>query len=70
MKTKFAGVEDGEGDLRHDVFRSDEIDIVAFAHFLEFHIPLGELLRREIEAITLVGDVMILTKHLGVLELR
>jgi hypothetical protein len=46
------------------MLRGDEVDVVAFPHVLEFHIPFGELLRREVEAISLVGDVMILAEYL------
>ena len=42
----------------------DEVDVVAFSHVLQLHIPVGELLRCEVEAVALVGDVMVLTEYL------
>jgi hypothetical protein len=58
-------VQDGEGYLRDDMLRGDEVDVVAFPHVLELHVPFGELLGREVEAIALVGDVMVLAEYLN-----
>ena len=46
------------------MFRRDEIDVVAFANVLQLHVPFGELLGGEVEAVALMGDVMILAEDL------
>lgn len=51
------------------MFGGNEIDVVAITHVLKFQVPFGELFRREVEAVALVSDVMILTKYLKLSEL-
>jgi hypothetical protein len=38
----------------------NEVDVVYPAHVLQLHVPLGELLRCEVKAVALVGDVVVL----------
>lgn len=40
----------------------DEIDIVHIANFLQFDIPLSQLLGRQIEAVPLMGNVVVLAE--------
>jgi hypothetical protein len=37
---------------------------VAFADFLQLHVPLGELFGRQVEAVALMGDVVVLAEDL------
>jgi hypothetical protein len=40
----------------------NEVDVVYVAHVLQLYVPLGELLRYEVETVALVGDVVVLQK--------
>lgn len=45
------------------MLRRHEIDVVYAAHILQFEHPLRQLLRREIEAVPLMRDVVVLTEY-------
>jgi hypothetical protein len=55
-------MEDCKHDLRHDVFRSNKVDIMHLPNLLEFHAPFCQFFRCQIEAIALMGDIMILAE--------
>lgn len=40
----------------------DEIDVVDIANLLKLQVPFGKLLGRKIEAVPLVGNVMVLAE--------
>jgi hypothetical protein len=48
--------------LWNNVFRRDEIDVVNVPHLLELHEPFAKLLGREIEAVPLMSNLVILAK--------
>ena len=45
------------------MLRRDEIDVVCIPHLLQLNVPLGELLRRQVESLCLVGNVMVLAEY-------
>ena len=55
-------VQYGQYDLRHHVLRRDQVDIVHLAHILQLDIPSGQLLRRGVEAVALVRNVVVLAE--------
>lgn len=57
-------MQDGQSNLGNDMFRCNKVDVVALADILQLHVPFGELFGCEIEAVTLVSNVMVLTEDL------
>ena len=55
-------MQDGEDDLRDDVLGRDEVDVVHAAYVLQFEVPFTELFGGEVEAVALVGDVVVLAE--------
>jgi hypothetical protein len=45
------------------MLRRDQIDIVHLADILQLDVPLCKLFGRDVEAILLMGDVVILAEH-------
>lgn len=54
--------QDGQNYLRHDVFRSDEVDVVHVPDILQLQEPVGQLIGRQVEATALVRDFMVLAE--------
>jgi hypothetical protein len=44
------------------VFWRDEVDIMYISHLLEFDVPLRQFFRGQVEAVSLVRNIMVLTK--------
>ena len=56
-------MENRKNDLRDNVLRCNQVNIVHVAYILQLDIPLAKLFRRQILAISLMCYVVILTKH-------
>lgn len=61
--TQLLGMKNAQCHLRYYMLRCHKVDVVHLSYLLQFDVPLPQLLRRQIKAILLMGDVMILAKH-------
>ena len=55
-------VQYGQYDLRNHMLRRDQVDIVHLAHILQLDVPRGQLLRRGVEAVASVRNVVVLAE--------
>lgn len=55
-------MQDAEGDLGHHMLGRDDVDVVHAAGVLQFQVPLGERLARQLYAVAPVGDVEVLAE--------
>jgi hypothetical protein len=55
-------VEDRQHNLWDNMLRRDKVNIVHIAHILQFNVPFRKLFGCEVEAVALMGDVMVLTE--------